>query len=58
MNDISHNNPVPCIYKHQGLASRLPARKLPIITVDAPRVRAFTICPEFEIPPSAITGTP
>lgn len=36
----------------------LPAKKLPIITVDAPRTKALTICPEYEMPPSAMTGTP
>jgi len=39
-------------------ASLLPAKKLPIITVDAPKTKALTMCPEFEMPPSAITGTP
>ncbi|KAG9135493.1 hypothetical protein Leryth_007242 [Lithospermum erythrorhizon] len=33
-------------------ASLLPARKLPIITVEAPRTRALTMWPEFDIPPT------
>ena len=30
----------------------------PHMTVDAPRARAFTMCPEFCTPPSAMIGTP
>nr|GLL25749.1 uncharacterized protein LOC110418099 [Ipomoea trifida] len=39
-------------------ASLLPAKKLPIITVDAPRAKALAKWPEFLIPPSAMTGIP
>jgi hypothetical protein len=52
MNKTSHDNSVPC------RLVLINTRSLPIITVDAPRrLRAFTICPEFEIPPSAIIAT-
>ena len=39
-------------------ASSQPARSEPSITTFAPAARAFTISPEYLIPPSAITGTP
>ncbi len=39
-----------------GLSS-VPAKRFPIITVDAPAANAFTISPGFLIPPSDITGT-
>ena len=38
--------------------SRADAKNEPIMTVLAPCAKAFTISPEFFIPPSAITGTP
>ena len=37
-------------------ASLRPANRLPIITALPPAARAFTISPEYLIPPSAITG--
>lgn len=46
------------LYSYIPGASELPAKKLPIITVEAPSAKALTICPEFEIPPSAIIGIP
>ena len=39
-------------------ASAVPANIEPHMTVDAPRARAFTMCPEFCTPPSATMGTP
>ena len=35
----------------------MPAKRLPIITVEAPAASALTISPEKRIPPSAIVGT-
>ena len=39
-----------------GLSS-VPASIEPIITLDAPAASAFTMSPEYLMPPSAITGT-
>ncbi len=39
-------------------ASVVPANMEPHMTVDAPRARALTMCPEFCTPPSAMMGTP
>ena len=39
-------------------ASVVPANIEPHMTVDAPRARALTMCPEFCTPPSAMMGTP
>jgi hypothetical protein len=44
--------------KNSPGASSVPARKLPIMTVDAPKDNALTTCPELAIPPSAMIGTP
>src|SRR3989338_495394 len=37
--------------------SSQPAKRDPIITVEAPAAKALTISPEFLIPPSATIGT-
>ena len=59
----SHRPPdaVKCMLSKQGCvpgASAVPASMEPHITVEAPRASAFTMCPEFWMPPSAIMGTP
>ena len=38
--------------------SSTPAKSEPAIMVFAPAANAFTMSPEYLIPPSAITGTP
>ncbi len=45
------------IISFPGLSS-VPASMEPSMTVSAPAAIAFTMSPEYLIPPSAITGTP
>ena len=48
----------PSWKKYSPGASVVPASKLPIMTVEAPRLTAFITWPTDWMPPSAITGTP